>query len=351
MKNLFRNCIYQGKNLFRDFGFSFWTLIYPLILVSFFYTGFSGILDIELEDIDIGVNQGNPIISILDNIEFINTYEISDDKVNEKLDNEEIHGFIDKDLNILVKESGINQTIIKEIVEQIKQMEALNRPMESYDFTIDYVVDKNQKAESMIIIFYSLIAMVSTYGIFAGVEVVSLIQANLSNIGARLNTTPLKKHSFLLAGAIVSLLLNLISNGILILFIKFVLKMDLFTEIKYSAIFIVLGNLFGISLGMFISASNKKSENTKTLIGIMVTLVLSFLSGMMGPDIKVIIDKHVPILGRFNPISLITNNLYRINLLGNTQNVGEGIFILLLYCMILISASYMFLRRKNYDSI
>ncbi|HLR36312.1 MAG TPA: ABC transporter permease [Tissierellales bacterium] len=351
MKGIFRNCIYQGKNLVRDFGFTFWSLIYPLIMAVFFYIAFSGLMDIELEDISVGIGADSSIGYILESIDFINVHEISQDEITEKLDNEEIHGFVDNDLNIFVKKSGINQTVIKEVVEQIKQMEKLNRPIENYDFSIDNILDRNQEANSVITIFYSLIAMVSTYGIYAGIETVNLIQANLSNIGARINITPLKKDEFLLAGVIDSLLLNLFSNGVLLIFMKYVLKLNLFKEIKYSTIFIVLGNLFGVALGIFIGASNKRNQGEKTLIGIAVTLILSFFSGMMGPWIKIMIDKNAPILGRINPISVITNNLYRVNLLDNTENVGEGILILLAYCIILIFSSYVFLRRRNYDSI
>lgn len=351
MKNIFRNCIYQGKNLFRDFGFSFWSLIYPLIMAVFFYTALSGVLNSELENINVGIDSENPIVYILEEIDFLNIHEITEDEIVKKLDNEEIDGFIDRDLNIKVKESGINQTIIKEVVEQIKQMEKLNRPIENYDFEADYILDRNQKANSLVIIFYSLIAMVSTYGIFAGIETVSLIQANLSNIGERLNITPLRKSKFLLAGVIVALFLNLFANGILIIFIKYALKINLFNEIKYSAILLIMGNLFGVALGVFIGASNKKSSNVKTLIAIAITLALSFLSGMMNPEIKVMIDENAPILSRINPISIITNNLYRINLLESTKSVGEGILILSIYCIVLIFTSYIFLRRKNYDSI
>lgn len=351
MRNIFRNCIYQGKNLFRDFGFSFWSLLYPLIMAVFFYTAFSGMLDIELKDINVGITSENPITYILEEIEFLNVHKVSKDEVVKKLDDEEIDGFIDSDLDIKVKESGINQTIIKEVVEQIKQMKKLNRPIENYDFSVDYIADRNQKANSLVIIFYSLIAMVSTYGVFAGIETVSLIQANLSNIGERLNITPLKKSKFLLVGVVVALALNLSANGILLIFIKYVLRLNLFTEIKYSAILIIMGNLFGVALGVFIGSSNKKSSSVKTIMAVAMTLVLSFLSGMMGTGIKVMIDESAPILSRINPISIITNNLYRINILGSTKSVGEGVLVLSIYCIILIFTSYIFLRRQSYDSL
>lgn len=351
MNNLIRNCIYQGKNMYRDKGLFFWSLIYPIILAIFFQIAFGGLIDVKLEEIYVGIKRDNPIRFILKEIEFLNIKEIIDSEIEEKLDNEDIHGFIDNDLNILVKESGINQTVIKEIVEQIRQMENLNKPIKSYDFSVDYVSSESQKANSIIVTFYALIAMVSTYGIFAGIETVDIIQANLSNVGARINVAPLKKHNFLIAGIIVSLILNLLANGLLILFTKYVLKLNLFSEIKYSFIFIILGNIFGVSLGMLIGVSSNKSNNAKTIIGISITLVLSALSGMMGSWIKLMIDEYVPILNRINPISIITNNLYRINLLESTKNIRGSILILATYCVILVSASYILLRGHNYDSV
>lgn len=351
MKDLFRNVIYQGKNMFRDKGFVFWSLIYPLIMAVFFYTAFSGMLDIEFKDINIGLAEGNPLEFILETIDGVNIHQVQDKEREEKLDNGEIDGFVDRDLNILVKESGLNQTIIKEIIEQIKQMEKLNRPMENFDFSIDYISNKNQEANSIMVTFYALIAMVSTYGIFPGIETVSLIQANLSNLGTRINLVPLKKSKFLMAGIIVGLSLNLFSNGLLLLFIKYILKIDLFNEIKYSFIFIMLGNLFGVSLGVLIGASNRKSASVKTMMSIAITLFMSFLSGMMGPWMKATIEQFIPAINRFNPIDIVSSNLYRINLLGTSKSLGEGIIVLLSYSIIFSLISYGFLRRRVYDSL
>lgn len=351
MKAILRNCIYQGKNLFRDFGFLFWTLLYPLILVTFFYTAFLGITNIEYDNINVGLEKDNSVSAFFETIDIVNVIEVKKEEVNEKLEEGFIDGFIDKNLNIAVSDSGMNQTIIKEVLEEIKQRNALNISFEDLDFTVDYIVGGEQEANGILVIFYSLIAMVSAYGIFAGTEIVSLVQGNLTNIGARLNTTSLKKRNFLISGVIVALTLNMLSNGILLLFMKFILKMNLFTEIKYSLIFIILGNLFGISLGLFVGASNKQSVGVKTMISIMIMLFLSFLSGLMSPDIKVMIDKKFPTLDKINPVSAISSNLYRINLLKNTKGIGNGMLLLIFYSILLLLGSYLFLRRQNYDSV
>ncbi len=351
MYRLWNNCKYQGKDLFRNFDFVFWTLAYPIIMAIFFNAAFGGMLNPNIERVKVGISRENQMLPILEEIDFLDLHLIEGDEYDKKLYNEEIHGYVDDNLNLIVAKSGIQQTIIKEVLEQLKQTIKLNRPIDGSEFSVNYVSLRNQKANATTIIFYSLIAMVSTYGVFAGIETVSLIQANLSNLGIRLNVTPLKKKDFLMAGTIVAFLLNLLSNVMLLLFIEYILKIELFKEYLYSLLLIILGNLFGIALGIFIGSSNKKSVNVKTVTGIAVTLFLSFLSGMMSPWIKIIIDKNVPIIGRINPISIISNNLYRINILGSTKSVTEGIVILLIYTLLLLFMSYIFLRRKSYDSI
>ncbi|HLV09637.1 MAG TPA: ABC transporter permease [Halanaerobiales bacterium] len=351
MNKLFRNCLYQGKNLFRDPGFLFWALMYPIILFTFFNLAFSGMMNYEPVNINVGVKNDSQIAYILKDIDFLNVHEISGDEIAEKLKSGDISAFIDSNLNLKVAGSGINQTIIKEVVEQIKQTFVLNRPLEKIDFSVDYLEDRNQEANNVAVTFYALIAMVSLYGIFAGIETVSLIQANLSDIGVRINVTPLKKGSFLLAGTIDALLLNLMSNGILLLFITFILRITLFYEFFYSIILIIMGNFLGVALGIFVGASNKKSEDAKSLMAIAITLFLSFLSGLMGPWIKVMLDQKAPLLSRLNPVSIITNNLYRLNFLGSSKSAGEGILFLAFYCIVLILGAYLFLRRKKYDSV
>lgn len=351
MKNIWRNSLYHGKNIIRDTSFSFWVLAYPIILASFFYMALSGITNVELESINIGVEKENPVVFVLEDIDILNLIEIEEKNANENLNSGAIDGYVMEDLNLLVNKSGLDQTIIKSILDQIKQTIALNEPMENLDFEVDYLMGKNQNAIGILVIFYSLIAMVSTYGVFPGIEAAVMIQPNLSNVGARVSITPIKKSTLLTSSLIVGFFVNMLSNILLLLFLTFVLKLDLLTNIFYSFIFILLGNIFGISLGLFIGSSNKKSSGFKVMLSIMITLSLSFLSGMMSVDMKILIDKNVPILGKINPISIITNSLYRINLLENTSNLSQGIILLIIYSSILMAGSYVFLRRNQYDSI
>lgn len=351
MGNIFRNILYQGRNFYRDKSFIFWSLLYPVIMAIFFYTAFSGIMDMDFKNIEVGIEEENPIRPVFESIDILNINIIPEKDSIDKLNTGDIEGFIDNNLNLSVKESGINQTIIKEILDQIKQMGELNVSFERFDFETNYVIDRNQKANSIIILFYSLIGMVSIYGVFPGIEIATTIQANLSNVAKRMNISPLRKGEFLFSGVIISLLLNIASNMLLLLFITYVLKIKLLIDIGPSALLIFVGNLFGITFGILVGVSNKLKLNAKIILSIAITLVLSFFSGMMNPEIKVMIDKSFPIIGKLNPISIITNNLYRINLLGNTNGLDIGIYTLLGWIAVLNLISYGFLRRKTYDSI
>ncbi len=342
MKEIFRNIMYQGKNMYRDIGFTFWGLLYPLILISFFFVTFSGLTNIELDPINVGIHKTNPYISIIDDIDILNVIKMEDNEVEGRLKSEEIDGFIKSDLNIIVAKSGLSQTVIKGIADQILQTMALGKSVEKIDFSVDYLSAQTQQAKGILIIFYSLIAMVSTYGVFPGIESVNLSQANLSNIGARINITPIKKSTLLISGMVVGLLINIGSNILLLIYLQYILKLKLFTNFWYSSIFILLGNIFGISLGMFIGSSNKKSPGVKTMFSIVFT---------WSPDIKVLIDQRAPIISKLNPISILTNSFYRINLLENTNNLTEGMVLLVTYSIILLTISFLFLRRSQYDSI
>ena len=83
----------------------------------------------------------------------------------------------------------------------------------------------------------------------------------------------------------------------------------------------------------------------------MITMFLSFLSGLMNAEIKILIDQKAPLLSKYNPIAIVSNSLYRINLLEVTSNLTAGMLILLVYSIILIGISFLFLRRSQYDSI
>lgn len=351
MKNLFRTCIYQGKNLYRERSSMFWILIYPLIMALFFYTAFNNLIDIKMEPINVGIEASNPMVAVFEEVEIFNISKLAENEGMEALRVDEIEGYIDDALGLKVIKSGFNQTLIKGVLDQVLQMKELGVPYGNFDFSIDYTQGKEQRSDTIIISFYTLFAMVATYGMFPAIELVNIIQANLSNLGKRMNIVPLKKRDFLIAGVFLALFLNIFSNILLFLFIEYILGLKLFTDYGLSLALILVANIFGVSVGIFLGVLNMQGTNAKTMLGIMLNLVASFFAGMMSSDVKIMLDERLPIVNKLNPISIITDNLFRLNLLDANNGFNGAVGVLLIYSIGLMLLSYSFLRRKTYDSI
>ena len=137
----------------------------------------------------------------------------------------------------------------------------------------------------------------------------------------------------------------------LLLFIKFILKLDLVTDYPRTLAILLSSNLVGISLGLFIGASNNANEGIKSGIAISSTLLMAFLAGMMSTDIKILVEGSAPLLGLLNPVNIVTTQMYRINYLDITASFTSGILTLLGMATLFLVLAQLFLRRKTYDSI
>ena len=80
-------------------------------------------------------------------------------------------------------------------------------------------------------------------------------------------------------------------------------------------------------------------------------MACSFLAGMMLAEMKYIIAKNVPILGKINPVTMITDALYSLYYYSTLDRYWYNIISLAIFTVIMIVISYVFIRRKKYDSI
>lgn len=132
------NFKYALKTLFRNKMLIFWTFAFPIILGTFFNMAFSNIENSEKLDI---IN-----IAIVNNKEFdnskiwketfktlsdeenedrlFNTKYVTIEEANELLQDGEVDGYMvleDEKPNLVFATSGINQTIFKQVTEEVLQ--------------------------------------------------------------------------------------------------------------------------------------------------------------------------------------------------------------------------------------
>ena len=104
-------------------------------------------------------------------------------------------------------------------------------------------------------------------------------------------------------------------------------------------------------MGMAIGTTLRTNENTKTGILLAVTMFGCFLSGMMGITMKYIIDKNVPIINKINPASMITDGFYSLYYYDTLDRFYFNLASLLVFSGVMISISYISLRRQKFENL
>ena len=375
--HIFKN---RFKILIRNKSMIFWTMIFPIILSTLFYFAFSDMeSDSKLNVIDIAVIQNEQfennetLKTVLKSLskdnenKIFNVQYVDESKAKNLLNEGKIDGYIlaEEETSVVVKENGINQTIIKYVIDQVYQLQSVATNIYEYNpdsivkvvkeifFTqTNYFDDSSSKNMNMMEIeFYTLIGMTCLYGGFLALIVVDETEANLSAKGARASIAPIHKLKVLLISLLVAFVIQYIETLILIAYLYFVLGVSFGGNIGYVCLLALFGCLAGTSLGLLVGVSSKKSEGLKTGILLAITMVCSFLAGMMGVSMKYIVQKNVPILAKINPVNMITDGYYSLYYYDTMSRFYSNIISLTLFSVVIIVISYIFIRRKKYDSI
>ena len=387
------NLKYTIKTLFKNKILIFWTFAFPIILGIFFNMAFSNIekdevlkvfdiavvnneqfknQDIYKEAID-GLSKGND--------KLFNVQYVAKEKADLLLDDSDIEGYIvfeNDEPQVVVKENGTYQTMLKFVVNEITQNktmvtdlseQAIRKQMEKGNINVDtakIVSDiltkiQNQQVKMtdisssnlsyMQIEYYTLIAMACMYGGMLGLTAINTCLANMSSKGKRISVSPNRKSTVVLSAAMGSYFVSLVGLAILMLFLKFVLQVDFGDNLLLVLLLAAVGNLAGISLGILIASIFRVSEGAKTGITIAVTMFLSVLSGMMGVTLKYVIDKNAPIVNLINPNNLITDGFYSLYYYNTLDRYFRDVCYLLVFVAICLIISFVSLRREKYDSI
>lgn len=364
------------KILLKNKGLVFWTFVFPIILGIFFNMAFSDIDKKEkFNSIDIAVVSSedfNNNVIFKQSIEFLsdeksddkmfNTVYTSKKKAAYLLENNKIDGyltFFKDNVNITIKKNGVNQTILKYIIEDIDSnkkilAEASNIPealslIKNNSVKLNNITNKNLGFS--MIEYYTLIAMACLYGSMLSMYVLNYSQANISSVGKRVSISSSKKTSLLLSGFFASYVVQLIGIFLLLFVTLFLFKVDYGNNLIYVFILSLFGSLAGLALGIAISSINNISEVTKNGILISIIMFCCFLSGMMGVSMKYIIDKNIPFLNKINPANMITDGFYSLYYYDNLNRFYFNLLSLFIFSIIMILISLRNLRRQEYDSI
>ena len=309
------------------------------------------------------------------NIKYVNKEE-----AKKLLDTDKITGYLEIEENnpkIVVKQSGINETILKYVTEEITQNTNIIKDLsvkkiidqklsgntnvdyekiykdilENLEKEVNFKNISNSNLSYTMIEFYTLIAMACLYGGILGMVAINQNLANMSSKGKRISVGPVNKLKIVFSSIFASYVVQLVGLAILFLYTVFVLKVDYGNNLPLIILLGMIGSLAGLSMGLVIGSCIKTNENAKTGILISVTMLGCFLSGMMGITMKYIIDTNVPIVNKINPASMITDGFYSLYYYDTLDRYFFNISSLLIFSAVMILLSFISLRRQKYDSI
>ncbi len=270
----------------------------------------------------------------------------------------------------------MEQTILQFVMDEIKQNKMMIEDLTkkqvedeikqgNYNFDVQQIVQdifqklniqevslkdtSSSHLSYMQIEYYTLIAMSCMYGGMLGLTAINNQLANMSAKGKRVSVSPNKKGILVLSSALGSYIVSLVGLTILLIFLKFILHVEFGNQWFYIIILSLVGNLAGISMGIFIASVFRVSEQAKTGINIAISMFFSVLSGMMGVTLKYIIDKNMPIVNLINPNNLITDGFYALYYYNTFDRYVRDICFLGIFIFVCLLISFIALRREQYD--
>ena len=375
------------KCIVRDRQMMFWTLLFPIVLATLFNLAFANLSsadnftktkiavvnntafksDTNFRNVLNSVSNPNKVSSESDLFDVKYTSKTNAENL---LENNSIEGYIyfDNGIKLAVKNSGIDQTIIKGFLDDYQQSVS----------TVTTILSKNPSAmqngllsdisnrkeylkevsasrsapDTSVNYFYTLIAMACLYGSFWGLKEVVAIQANLSSQGARVNMAPTHKLKVFTVSMLAAATVQLLIIFILLMYLIFFLKIDFGNQIGFIALTCVIGTLTGVTFGACIASVIKKGEGLKIGIAIGLTSLMCLFAGMYGdPGVKYMISQHCPIFGYINPVFLITDAFYSLYYYNTHTQLYFDITLLCVITIIFSAVTYFVLRRQKYASI
>ena len=388
----YQNLKYSLKILLRNKALIFWTFAFPIILGLFFNLAFQNIEKNEqLQVIDIAIinsndyNNNKIVKGSLNELtkgknKLFNIKVTNEKTSKDLLNNNEITGYLtfkEDQVNITVKNSGVEETVLKQVLEQIQSnSKIVNKTIEKeisnniatkkeinyeqiYQNAISLLNENNIKINNIsnknlsytMIEYYTLIAMACLYGAMLSMFIINYQLPNMNSTGKRISASPINKSKQLISSLLATYIVQIIGLLLLFLFTIFILKVDYGKNLLYVIITSLCGAFAGLSFGVATSTLFKTNENAKTGIIIAITMLFCFLSGMMGITMKYIIDKNIPLLNMINPANMITDALYSLYYYSTFDRFYQDIFSLLIFSCIMILISIKGLRRQKYDNI
>ena len=371
------NLAYELKEVLRVREFILWLMLFPIILGTLFKVAFGSIYSTELFDtipVAVVTTSENTVAEEFlkglaeEEKPFLATTFTDEENAKQLLLDGEVEGIltVGESMELTVSRTGIVPTMLQELVSRYKLYEtvirdtlakdpaALQTVLAKLSAEVNACRDVSPAADNpdvYVQYFYNLIAMVAICGNMTGLHVSTNNQANQSILGARKNCSATPKGIYLTAGLLGSCIAQSVSMILCVTFLRFVLQVNFGGSLLLLYLAAILSGCLGVAFGFFIGSIGKMKHEGKSAIAITVSMGLCFLSGLMMGNIKGILATKAPWVNRFNPVAIISDSFYCLNMYSDYRRFISKVVAMLIYTAVFTALGVLFTRRKKYASI
>ena len=369
--------VYRLKRLLRMRLIFFWSIIFPLILGTVFKVAFSdattkdwGFVTIPVAVVtEEGNSEDEAFVTFLTEMKngdtpFFTVTESDRVTAEAMLNDGELSAVIvmGKETKVLLKENGLNSTIVKTVVDgylQSKDMfiEAamkgkLSEVTAAFSEEVTTLSAKEFEGattDPFVQYFHALIAMASMYGAMYGLMNTNELNQKLAVVSSRRLAAPMR---------IIPTVLSDVAAALTILYLQFVINIVYFTlilKVDFGDVngWLFLGGAFysllGVLNGYFIGTVVQKSDGLQNSIMMGTTMFSCFLAGLMMGNVRIMIELSVPVVNRINPATLIADSLQALCIMGDMEKFASCLIGISIWCICLMVGSMLviMLRQKR----
>lgn len=368
---------YRIITIYMERQVAFWSLLFPIILGTLFSLAF-GNIGKDIDTINTAIVREDNSQNAKTFEKYLKAIEQSESQIikikimSEKeavkcLKKKSVYGifYAKESPELTVTDSGMQSSILRELLNEYDQNVQLykNIASEHPENIAEIINDSSyynmskevgisgKEVDGVVQYYLALIAMACLFGGYVGYTIGIQLQANVNKIAIRRNVSSLGKLKMIVCDTLVGWGVQMVNVSVCILYLKYILKIDIGSNMPKMFIICAAGSLIGVSVGIFIGCLGNMGDEVK--IGIITTysLLSSFLAGIMIAPIKGSIEKYCPIVNKINPAALISDAIYSVDIYDEPTRFNLDMGIMIFMAAMFTGVSFLMMRRKRYDSI
>lgn len=355
----------------------FWSCAFPILLATFMYLAIGkGAFDDSFQEIPIALVETETeqtaeaeaftrFLEEMDGKMFVLT-KTDEETALEMLGEGEVEGIYYDKKSLSVSSNSIISSILESVLETYIKNEAVmkkialehpeNMPeavsaVSEYISTTETVSTGGETLDTGLSFFFAVMAMTCMYGCFPGLQSMLETRANITALGARQCITPIGKGKRIVTNFIVTYAVQAVNTVLALFYIKYVLKIGFGGNTGGMVLVCLLGSAIGVSLGILIGCIGKLGEGAKVGIMLSISMLSSFLAGLMSPDVRTLLELNLPVINRINPGTVIVDAFYYLNIYNDSAQLARCLVTLGILSAVLMGAGFLAVRRERYDSI